>query len=191
MKNKRIVTDIIKRKKNKVVDKVSNYQSLPYSDDNLFTKDSRSFKERVHSQLNIPKNKTQNNSNEFISIDQKPTKAKRFYLKLLILILIILIIFSTKILNKEKNSTTNINNLKLELESENRILEQEIDSLYQDQIDNEDLLNDFSEKLPKTNLTQKSKELDNTKKELSNEINVLDDSNDSENTNNDIINFSN
>ncbi|MCK5476061.1 MAG: hypothetical protein KAI71_05795 [Candidatus Pacebacteria bacterium] len=176
MKEKKIVIDIIRKKKNKI-NKVSNNktdvdQDFLYNNDDLFAKNIKDLSKKSHYTL---KNKAK--SIPKISIDTKQLLIinKRSYLRLFLLIFIFLIFFSV---NKLSNhiSSTDINDLTKELDNKNKFYKQEISKLHQDNEDTKELsgrIDNMFEELSQLNSTPTIDELNDFEEELSYEIDEL------------------
>ena len=188
MKDKKIVIDIIKKKKNKI-NKISNNktdvdQNFLHNDDDLFAKNIKDISKKDHYNS---RNKTRNIPK--ISIDAKRLFIinKKSYLRFFLLIFIFLIFFSVNKLSDHIPSA-NINDLKKELGSKNKFYKQEISKLHQDNEDTKELssrVDNMFEELSQLNATPTIDELNDFEEELSYEIDdLLDDINELESLSN-------
>lgn len=181
MKKKKIVIDIIRKKKKKI-NKISNSktaanQNFLYNNDDLFAKNIGNFDEKDHCNSNKPENEIRNIPKISANIKQLFNINNRSYLRFSLLVFIFLIFFSV---NKLSNNipSVDINDLAQELENENKFYEQEIAKLHQNDKDKEKLsakVDNVFEELSQLNAIPTIDELNDLEKELFYEIDNLSD----------------
>jgi len=181
MENKKIVIDIIRKKKKKI-NKISNSrtaanQNFLYNDDDLFAKNIGSLDEKDHYDSNKPKNEIKNIPKISANIKQLFSINNRSYLRFSLLVFIFLVFFGVNKLSNDIPSV-DINDLAQELANENKFYEQEIAKLHQNDKDKEKLsarVDNVFEELSQLNAIPTIDELNDLEKELSYEIDNLSD----------------